>query len=334
VRRTPATLTTIAERAGVHASTVSRALSTTPSGIAPATAQRVRAIADELGYLPDPTAAALRTRRSHVIGVLVPRLTDIVLAVIYEGIDDVALQSGYQTVVANTRDDLALQRTRLETLLARRVDGLILGDARSDTSLIDDLAERGIPYVLTSRRLRGHLSVTTDDLCGGRLAAEHLLSLGHVRLGVIAGEPYASTGVDRTRGFLDACLAAGVDIEASRVVHTTFDAAGGRDGAEQLLRLRPRPTALFAVNDFAAIGAMGAVRAAGLEVGRDIAIVGYNDVSIATDLPVPLTTIRSPMFQMGQEAARMLLERVAGRPVNSQLLTPELVARASTLLGP
>lgn len=329
----PVTLATIAKWAGVHASTVSRALSASPTGISPATVDRIQALADALGYLPDQTAAALRTRRTQIIGVLVPRLTDIVLATIYEGIDATAVESGYQTVVANTRDDPQLQRVRLETLLARRVDGLILGDARRDTPMVNDLARRGIPFVLTSRRLPGHLSVTTDDLRGGGLAAEHLMSLGHVHIGVIAGESYASTGVERTKGFLDARASAQTPVDPRYVVQTTFDTAGGRAGAEQLLRLHPRPTALFAVNDFAAIGAMGAVRDAGLEVGKDVAIVGYNDVSIAGELPVALTTVRSPMFRMGQEAARTLLSILADEPARSKRLRPRLIARASTL-GP
>lgn len=329
----PVKLADVAAAAGVHPTTVSRALRG-GEGVGSATAERIREVATRLGYLPHPVAASLRTGRSRMLGVVVPSLTDIVLATIYEGIEHGAAEAGYHAVVANSQDRPEVQRGRVATLLGARVAGLILGDARTDATLVGELVERGTKLVLTSRRLPGVLSVTCDDLLGGRLAAEHLLELGHTRLGVIAGEPYASTGVERTRGFLDACAAAGVGVPAEAVLRSPFDVAGGRAAAESLLRLTPRPTALFAVNDFAAIGAMGAVRDAGLRVGEDVAVVGYNDVPPAAELPVALTSVRSPMREMGTRAAQTLIGLVEGRPDNeSVLLPPTLVARQSTL-GP
>ncbi|MGW4824943.1 LacI family DNA-binding transcriptional regulator [Streptomyces sp. NPDC004227] len=334
--RTPVTLAQIARQAGVHVSTVSRALSPDESvrgGVATDTATLIRTLAEELGYQRDPAGAALRTGRSRMLGVLVPRLTDIVLATIYEGIDAAAAAAGYHTVVANTGDDPELQRRRADALLARRVDGLVLGDARSDSDLVAELARQHIPLVLVSRRLPGRISVTTDDVLGGRLAAEHLLELGHRRVAVVAGEPYASTGAERTQGFLDACAEAGLPVPESHVVRSRFDVPGGRAAAERLLTLRPRPTAVFAVNDFAAIGVMAAVRDAGLTVGRDVAIVGYNDVPLAAALPVSLTSVSSPMYRMGEVAATTLVNMLNGKPGRSRRLRPALVARASTLGG-
>ncbi|MFD4973569.1 LacI family DNA-binding transcriptional regulator [Streptomyces sp. NPDC058424] len=334
--RTPVTLAQIARQAGVHVSTVSRALSPDESvrgGVATDTATLIQALAEELGYQRDPAGAALRTGRSRMLGVLVPRLTDIVLATIYEGIDAAAAAAGYHTVVANTGDEPELQRRRADALLARRVDGLVLGDARSDSDLVAELARQHIPLVLVSRRLPGRISVTTDDVLGGRLAAEHLLELGHRRVAVVAGEPYASTGAERTQGFLEACAEAGLSVPESHVVRSGFDVPGGRAAAERLLALRPRPTAVFAVNDFAAIGVMAAVRDAGLTVGRDVAIVGYNDVPLAAALPVSLTSVSSPMYRMGEVAATTLVNMLNGKPGRSRRLRPALVARASTLGG-
>lgn len=326
------TLAAVASRAGVHISTVSRALTPGATGVGAATAARIRLIAAEMGYRPDPAAAALRTRRSSVFGVLVPRLTDFVLARIYEGIDATAAEAGYHTFVANTTDDPALRRERLQGLLSRRVDGIILGDARLDgDELVEILASKGIPYVLVSRKLTGHLSVTTDDPLGGRLAAQHLLELGHERVGVVAGETYASTGVERTAGFCRAYADAGLPVPEGYVLPSRFDVAGGYAAATELLGLPARPTAIFAVNDSAAIGVMGALRERGLQPGRDVAVVGYNDIPVAAHLPVPLTTVHSPMFEMGSAAMSVLLDRVQGRPTRSRRLRPELVARASTL---
>jgi LacI family transcriptional regulator len=322
------TLRDVAQRADVHVSTASRILSR--GGGTTATAARVHRIAQELGYRPDPYAASLRTHRTRAFGVLVPALTDLVLATVYDEIEQSASRLGYHTFVSNTRDDVAEQRRRVDLLLDRRVDGLILGDARLDDSLPDELAAREVPFVLVSRRHGGHPSVTCDDELGGRLAARYLLELGHQRLAVVAGEAYASTGRDRTAGFLAVCRERGVGVPASRVVSSRFDVAGGREAAETLLAQPTLPTAAFVVNDFAAVGFMGALRDRGLRAGEDIAVVGFNDVSIAGELPVPLTTVRSPLREMGARAVAALVARVNGEPVQPVRLAPELVVRASS----
>jgi LacI family transcriptional regulator len=322
------TLRDVAVRAGVHVSTVSRVLSRPAP--ATASARRIHHIADELGYRPDPYAASLRTHRTGAFGVLVPALTDIVLATIYDEIEQCASRRGYHTFVSNTRDDVAEQRRRVDLLLDRRVDGLVLGDARLDSTFVDELAVRRVPFVLVNRRKGDHPSVTCDDDLGGRLAAEHLLALGHRRVAVVAGEPYASTGHDRTAGFLAACREAGVRVAASRVVHSRFDVAGGREAAERLLCGRTPPTAIFAVNDYAAVGVLGVLRDQGLRPGHDVAVVGFNDVSIAAELPVPLTSIRSPLRLMGALAVETLIARVGGRSAGPVRLPPELVVRGSS----
>ncbi|NJQ00036.1 LacI family DNA-binding transcriptional regulator [Streptomyces zingiberis] len=330
-----ATLRTVAELAGVHVSTVSRVLNR-PSGpgvrtAGRETADRIRRLAEQVGYTPNPHATGLRTQRSNLVGVLVPRLVDIVLATIYEGVEEACAASGFSAFVANTGDDPATQRRRTEMVLARRVDGMIFGDAHIDGRFLDEVAGRGVPFVLVSRRAGAHPSVTCDDHQGGRLAAEHLLGLGHTRLAVIAGEPYASTGIDRTAGFREACAAAGVEVPDSRVVHSGFDTDGGREAMRHILSEGAAPTAVFAVNDFAAIGAMGAARDAGLQVGTDLAVMGFNDVPLAGSLPVGLSTIRSPVHAMGTRAVDLLMRRLAGEEVASEQLPPTLVARASTL---
>lgn len=329
-----ATLRTVAQLAGVSASTVSRVLNTGTEGARRAasaqTTERIRYIARQLGYVPNPHAASLRTHRSDLIGVLVPRLTDIVLATIYEGIEQAAAAHGMHTFVANSQDQPDEQRARTEVLLSRHVDGLILGDARSDALFLDELTARDVPFVLVSRHAGDYPSVTCDDVLGGRLAAEHLVALGHEHVAIIAGEPYASTGIDRTAGFTETYARAGMPISPEWIVHSSFDVIGGRVAAEQILAADTRPTAVFAVNDFAAIGALGAIRDAGLTVGRDVSVVGYNDVALAAELPIPLTTVRSPMHDMGERAVELLLRVLAGEAGDSQRLRPVLVPRAST----
>jgi len=332
--RQHATLRTIAQLTGVDVSTVSRVLNGPPEAAQRAAsrerAEEIRRVAADLDYRANPLAAGLRTRRSNLIGVLVPRLSDLVLATVYEGIEEAAAGHGMATFVMNSHDQPAEQRARVELALSRRVDGLVIGDAHLDGTLIDEIAERQIPYVLVSRRAGPHPAVTCDDYEGGRLVAEHFLDLGHKLVAVIAGEPYASTGVDRTAGFLDRYREAGVEVPATRVVHSRFDAAGGREATERLLRHRTRPTAIFAVNDFAAIGALGALRDQGMSPGKDIAIAGFNDTPLAAELPIPLTSVHSPMHEMGARAVELLLRVLAGRPPESERLSPRLVVRAST----
>ena len=329
-----ATLRTIAAMAGVHVSTASRVLSpSTQAGVraaSPATTDRIRALAIELGYAPNPHATGLRTRRSQLVGVLVPRLTDIVLATIYDGVEEAAQEHGYHTFVANSRDSPAERTRRTEMLLARHVDGLILGDAPYDGVFADALAARGVPFVLVSRRAGEHPSVTCDDELGGKLVAEHLLTLGHSRVAVVAGEPYASTGIDRTAGFRAVFAAAGLPVTDDRVLHSGFDVAAGHDAGTRLLSAVQRPTAIFAVNDFAAIGVLGAIREAGLRVGHDVAVVGYNDVPVVAELPVPMTTVRSPMHQMGRDGFELLHTRLGGAEVESRRLAPTLMVRESS----
>jgi len=328
-----ANLVGVARKAGVHPSTASRALSDNPVRVSPATVERVRKIAAELGYHRDVIGAGLRTGHSRMIGVLLPRLTDLVMASIYEAIDEYAMRAGYNAVVANTQDDPNFQRVRLNALLSRRVDALIIGDSREGSLVPGQLSAQHIPFVLVMRRIDGYPCVSVDDIEGGRLAAEHLLELGHERVAVIAGDPETSTGADRTRGFVMAFSQAGVDIPVDQIVTSGFDVASGRRATEKMMALDPPPSAIFAVNDFTAFGAMGAIRDAGRRVGSDIALVGYNDVPIAAELAVPLTTIRSPLRDMGRISLDSVLRQIEGHTVDSVLLHPTLVKRASTL-GP
>nr|WP_208407728.1 LacI family DNA-binding transcriptional regulator [Amycolatopsis granulosa] len=322
---------TIARSAGVDVSTVSRVLNGSPEDAARAasreTAEAIREWAARLDYRPNPHATSLRTQRSNLVGVLVPRLSDVVLATIYEGIEDAAAGHGLATFVMNSHDRPAEQRARTELALSRRVDGLVLGDAHHDGVLTGELAERAVPFVLVSRHAGEHPAVTCDDYRGGRLVAEHFLALGHRRAAVIAGEPFASTGIDRTAGFADRYREEGLDVTS---VHSGFDTASGHRAAERLLAADPRPTALFAVNDFAAIGALGAVRDAGLRPGADVAVAGFNDIPLAAELPVPLTSVRSPMHEMGRRALELLVTVLNGGHAQSQRLEPELRVRAST----
>ncbi|MBG6189976.1 LacI family transcriptional regulator [Arthrobacter sp. CAN_A212] len=337
--RAPITLKDLASELGIHPSTVSRVLHSTSDvargAASSATARKVRDLARELGYSPDPQAKSLRTRRTRALGVIVPRLSDIVLATMYEGIEEAAAENNYSTFVMNSHDSTDEQRRKAEIMLARRVDGLILGDAHAGSDLLPDLRARQIPFVLMNRRHPGFPSATCDDVVGGELVADHLWQAGHRRVALIAGEPYASTALDRTAGFRQRWRDLGGELPDSSVIWSRFDTEGGRDAAETIVgQPGPAPTAVFAVNDFAAIGAMGTFRAHGLTLGLDIAVVGFNDTSLAAQLPIPLSSVRSPMFQIGRQAMLMLRRVINGERVESVRMTPELFVRESSAAAP
>lgn len=325
------TLKLLAKELGLNVSTVSRVLND-PAGTeskwaAPATTERIFSLARERGYSRNPHAASLRTSRSDIVGVIVPRLQDFVLATIYEGVDEAAAENGLFAVVANSLDDPGKQRAKAEMLLGRRSDGLIFGDAHLQEPYLQELAGRGVPLVLVSRSSAGHVSVTCDDYAGGRLMAEHFLASGRRSFALVAGSANTSTSQGRTGGFLDVLSEAGMEVPEEWIIHNGFDAAAGQDAARRILASGRVPEAVFAVNDFAAIGAMGVFRERGLSVPGDVAVGGFNDTPLAGG--INLTTIRSPMHEMGRRGLLALQSLMGGGTAESLRLAPELVVRAS-----
>lgn len=328
--RNTVTIRTIAERVGVHPSTVSRALN--PSGPDTARTRQIREVAADLGYTPHTGAASLRTRRTLALGVTVSHLTDIVMATLYESIERTARELGYQAMVSSTHDDVDEQRRLIDFMLARRVDGLIVADAHSDGRHVRWLKERQIPFVLAMRQAGDHQSVTADEYLGGHLAGTHLAELGHRRVAVLAGLPWSSAFSGRTAGCLAALHEAGIDIPDSLVVRGPVDIIGGWTQIRKLLDAGEEFTAVFAVNDDAALGAGGALRERGRHPGADVAVVGYNDVPAAA--AADLTTVRSPIRDMGTIATRLLIGALGGADVQSVLLPPELVVRGTSVAAP
>lgn len=330
------TLRSLAEHLKIHVSTVSRVLNGTEaearSAASPEMIERIKQLAIQQNYRPNRQAIGLKTRKTRLIGVILPRLTDLVVAMIYEGIDAGAKDNQYLTFVGITLDIPERQIQLCETALDQNVEGLLIADARIDNAtFLDEIVRRNIPKVLVSRHAPGHCSVTCDDYKGGQIAADHLVGLGHKKICVFAGEPYATTGHDRTQGFIDRCAELGVDIPPPSIIHSGFDTKSGRALGERIFSgKQEKPTAIFAVNDFLAIGLLGALRDCGIQVGQDVAVVGFNDTPIAGELPIGLTSIRSPMYQMGYRSVELLLQTINGGSPKSELLEPILCVRESS----
>jgi LacI family transcriptional regulator, galactose operon repressor len=336
----PVTLRDVAARARVHPATASRALNPeTRLLVKEDTAQRVLDAAQELGYRPNPVARSLRTRRSHTVGVLIPDLTNPLFPPIVRGLEDRLASAGYVALIGNTDGDGERERLVFEQMRARHVDGLVLATAHLSDPLLAEASRAGLPVVLVNRMAQDHSlpSVSVDNERGMRMAVSHLIDQGHTKIAHIAGPQEVSTGLYRYRGFLAAMESHGLAAGSGSVVFAkAFSIEEGLRCMRSLLDHGDRCTAVAAGNDMLAVGCFAALEEAGLACPADVSVVGFNDMPFIDRLRPPLTTIRFPHYQVGTEAAQLLLERISGSggPVKVLYLAPELVVRGSTAPWP
>src|SRR5215218_4751218 len=330
------TLREVADVAGVHPGTASRALNAqTRALVNEETAERVLRAADELGYRPNPIARGMKTNRSYTVGVLIPDLMNPLFPPIVRGIQDGLEAAGYTPLLANTDNDPEREAVDLRAMRARQVDGFITATARRDHGVLQGMMDAGVPAVLVNRRMDDAAlpSVTSDDRAGVALAVEHLVGLGHTRIAHLGGSQALSTGRARAVGFRDALARAGLDGDEAPVL--TGDAFTTREGerlCRELLGHGPAPTAIVAGNDLMALGCLDVLRAAGLDCPADVSVVGYNDMPFADRFVPPLTTVRVPHYEIGAAAAALLLESLTapGAKPRQVQLTAQLVVRSST----
>jgi LacI family transcriptional regulator len=332
----PVTLRDVAARAGVHPATASRALNPeTRILVSEDTARRVLDAAAELGYSPNPVARSLRTRRSHTIGVLIPDLNNPLFPPMVRGLEDRLAAAGYVALIGNTDSDDQRERMVFDQMRARHVDGLVMATARLRHPLLAEASRADLPVVLINRLAQDYSfpSVSVDNERGVRMAVTHLASLGHRRIAHIAGPQEMSTGLSRYRGFVTAMESSGLPVEADLAIFANaFTVEEGVRCARLLLERGTGCTAISAGNDMLAVGCYTALDEAGLRCPEEMSVVGFNDMPFIDRLRPPMTTIRFPHYQVGTEAAQLLLERIAEHtgPVKILYLAPELVVRGST----
>jgi LacI family transcriptional regulator len=334
-RRT-VTMKQVAELAGVHVSTVSRALNpATESMVVPEAVARVVKAAKSLGYRFDPVAASLRTGRSKLVGILVPDIATNVFTPILTGATERLSAQGYSVIVSYVGSDAKTQLDLASGLMARRVDGLILATVtREDPLAAFCFAER-LPTVLVNRAEKEvRLSaVVSDDVLGMQIAVDHLVELGHTKIGHLAGPGEHSTGYLRRQGFTQGILSHGLHIAQNPCeVAKTYTREAGADAARRLLNAHREITAIVAGNDLLALGAYDFLREEGLECPRDISIVGHNDMPLVDMVDPPLTTIRISHREMGRQAADLLQQAIetVDSPARNVVLPPKLIVRSST----
>jgi LacI family transcriptional regulator len=330
------TLREVAARAGVHVSTASRALdSSGPARIGPATAERVRCAAAELGYSRDLLASGLKRGMTKSVGVVIANHDNPYSVGLIRGITRVLEADDFVPLVAETAESRERFERLLRHLVGRRVDAVITAAVHLDGEEMLARLLGEVPVVLAGRGLPGsrHGAVLHDDVTGGSLAAEHLLSLGHRRLAQLAGPADIDPFVRRTRGFsATVATGGGREISGPGPASVTPAFEEGRRLMRGLLDAPVRPTGVFAPSDVMAVGALDAIAGAGLRCPEDVSVVGYNDVRMARFVSPPLTTIEVPAEQLGAEAARMALAAIedAAAPRHTVELPARLIVRRST----
>jgi LacI family transcriptional regulator len=309
------TIRDVAIRAGVSAMTVSRVINDSPR-VSDETRRRVDAAIAELGYVPNRLARGLSGRKTEALGLIVPDVANPFFTLVVRGAEEVAWRAGYHVILCNTQASLDREREYLQDMIAFQVDGVLIapvGDRSRPNVRV--LARNKVPFVLIDRAIAGFEAdlVQGDSVAGARRLVEHLTGLGHRRIAMITEAGEVSTARDRLQGYRDALVAAGLELRADLVVEASaIDPAAAHEATIRLLELQDAPTAVFTVNNIAAIGVVEAARAQGLDIPGDLALVCFDDIEHTSRIHPFLTVMAQPAETFGTIAMQLLLDRLAG----------------------
>ena len=319
----------VAARAGVSIATTSRVLSG-KDYVSGELRERVLVAVDELNYSPNGIARSMSQRRTLTIGLVVSDITNPFFTLMARGVEDTGQKSGYSVVLANTDEDLDRERSSLDVLRQKRVDGILLTVSSTETAHVRRLIDAGIKIVLIDRSLPDLAvpSVQVNNVGGVREAMAYLLALGHQRIGIITGNLSESTGAERLAGYEVALAAAGMPLDRDLVVSGHFKESGGYAAAQRLWSVSDRATALISCNNAMTTGVLLALRERGARVPDDVSVVGFDDIPYYALLDRPLTAIAQPTYELGCQACALLLHLIADN--NDDRLNVETKVRLPT----
>ena len=333
-----ATIKDIAELAGVSATAVSMALKGHPR-ISERTRERIMAIAKELHYRPNYAARSLIGGQSHTIGFVITSIVNPFYPELAKGIEDKAMESGYNIILCSTNYDPRLQDYFIDILRSKGVDGIIFSSVGVNDPHVRRLVDEQFPFVLVNRRVLDPALddkidyVVLDNFAGGYMAADHLLDLGHRRIAVIAGSFSASTARERIEGTRKALADRDLTLDPELIAECDFSKDKAYEATGRLLSLKAPPTAIFAQNDFMALGVREAVLERGLSIPSDVALVGFDDIEAASIKGVEITTVNQKKYEMGALAVEILTGKIEhrenGAPAKHVVLKPEIIIRKS-----
>lgn len=327
----------VAEHAGVSLATVSNVLNR-PEIVTEATRLRVQAAIEQLGFIRNGTAHQLRAGRSNHLGLVVLDVTNPFFTEIARGVEDAANEAGYVVILCNSDNAPEKEQRYLHMLQEQRAAGILITPVQSDVAYLEQLSQQNIAVVLLDRpsHARSLCSVAIDDVLGGELALKHLLELGHRRIAFVSAPLSLCQYAERYHGARRAIQRAGLDPDEvlSEIFLAVPNALAGEQCVETILTTTDRPTAVFCINDFLALGVMRGLSLRGMSIPNDIALIGYDDVVFSGMLSPALTSIRQPKYQLGRTAADLLLHEIgeAGKHQHTQIVyQPELIVRKSTM---
>lgn len=331
IREAMTNIRKVAELAGVSVATVSRALKS-PDIVSPTTREKVLKAVDQAGYKPNLMAVQFRSQRTYNLVVLVPTIANTFFARVISGIQEAAQERGYGVLLCNTLGNEAMEIQYASLVSTRQADGVIQLRAFNPFSEKAFPAGAVLPMINACEVLDDAPcpTVKLDNRAAAREATEHLISLGHRRIGMIKGPRRSPLTRDRQQGYQDALIAAGIPLDESLLCPGDFTPLSGYQAAETLIALAERPSAIFCESDEMAIGAISRIKEAGLQIPKDISVTGFDDIAFASYSDPPLTTIAQPAEAFGREAVAMLIEVLEGRQVDNLVLPYTLVSRKST----
>lgn len=326
------TLKMVAERAGVSVNTVSRAINN-KSDINEETKKRVLKVAQELGYVQNATAVALRTKKTRTLGVVIADNRNPFYAEVLNGIEEAAREKNYHIILANTQRDYQKEEEAINLLLAKRVDGLLITPVQDRNDDIKKLIEANIPFVIVGRDFENIEvdAVYNDEVKGGFFATEYLIKKGHKRIAFINGFLHKSPAQGRLEGYKKALKEHGIPLDDMMVSVGDIDVEDGYERTKQMLEKNLDFTAIFAYNDMMAFGAMQVIKEKGLRIPEDIGLVGYDDIPFSSLISPSLSTIRLKKQELGAESVKLLLSRINGsrEKMKKIMLNVELIVRGT-----
>ena len=326
------TIKDIAKEADVSVTTVSRVINNKPD-VGDDTRAKILKIIDEMDYNPNSVARGLVMQKTHTIGLIIPDISNPFFPEIARAIEDKAQKLGYSVIFFNTDNHLEREKKAVELFKSKQVDGLIVSLSVGNEEILKNLKKANYPVVQIDRSVLNHSYplVSIDNHHSAYQIVEFMLKKGHRRIAHISGDLNTTTARERMAGYKKALKDYEIEIDQDLIIEGDYTQHSGFEAMQKLLKLKKRPTAVFAANDLSAAGVYKALFAAGLDIPQDMAVAGHDDIDIASLLRPELTTIRQPKYSLGERAVTVLLKMINKKnlKIEDQILKPNLIIRES-----
>jgi len=330
------TIKDIANLSGVSKSTVSRVINNRKY-VSKKNRERVSNIINETGYIPNNIARSLVTNKTYAIGLIIPDITNPFYSETAKIIEDTIRELGYSLIICNTDNRSDLQNDYINILKQRKIDGIIFGSVRINDTNVTNLSVQELPYITYHRKLKNENTnyIISDDITGIKIAVKYLVDLGHKNIAYISGPTSFSTGINRLNGFIEARNIFNLNNSNDLIKKGGYSEYQSWQATKAIINLTPRPSAIIAANDLMAISALDCILHHGLSVPKDISLIGYDNINLASHARIQLTTISIDKKNMAKKTANLLIKEIINKKNSSKLiqikLKPKLIVRKTTM---